>query len=284
METWFFCRTTVHCLRAASPERTAGRYVQWAWCLSFDLFDRFGEIHTNIKNRTDQRSCIRMHCMFCQIFCRKHFHDISKIHHRYFVRTGLDQRNIMTDKSNGNIFFFLEFHDQFNNRLLYRHIQCRSCLIQNQNLRFQSQCTGNGYTLTMTTGHVMGITVCKLSRKLHHLQKPAAGCIHLALLDTVKVQKRLAYDITDLHFRVERRGRVLEHHLNMLTVLTQLLTFQFCNIFSTIQDLSLGRSIQRHQETHECRFTTAGFTYQSQCLSFIEFQVNIIVGNQSTSA
>ena len=150
----------------------------------------------------------------------------------------------MADKTDGNIFFFLKFYNQFNDRLLYRYIQCGSCLIKNQNLRFQSQSTGDGYTLTLSAGHIVRITVCKISRQLYHFQKTAAGCILLTLPDTVKVHKRFAYNITDLHFRVERRGRILKYHLDILTVLTQFFPLQFGNILAAVKDLSLGRSIQ----------------------------------------
>ena len=189
----------------------------------------------------------------------------------------------MTDKTNGNIFFFLKLYDQFYDRLLYGYIQCRSCLIQDQNLRFQSQCTGNCHTLALPTGHVMRITVCKISRKLHHLQKTTAGCILLILPDPVKIQKGFAYNIPDLHLRVKRRSRILEYHLNILSILTQFLSLQFGNILATIKNLSLRRSIQRHQETHKCGFSAARFSYQTQGLSFIKFQIDIIIGYQRPS-
>ena len=221
--------------------------------------------------------------MFCQSLCRQYFHYISKIHDCHFMSTGLNQGNIMADKSDGNIFLFLKLYNQFDDRLLYGHIQSRSCLIQNQNLRFQSKRTGDCHTLTLSAGHIVGITVCEISRQLYHFQKPAAGCILLTFLNPVKVQKGFTYNIPDLHLRVKGRSRVLKYHLNVLAVLTQFLSFELCNILSTVENLSLGRSIQRHQETHEGGFSAAGFSYQSQCLSFIKFQVNIIIGNQSPS-
>ena len=204
-----------------------------------------------------------MNCMLCQILGRQYLHYISKIHHCHLMRAGLDQGNIMADKSDGNILLFLKFYNQFNNRLLYGHIQCRSCLIQNQDLRFQGQSTGNCHTLALSAGHIVGIAVCEISRQLYHFQKTAAGCILFALLNPVKIQKRFAYDIPDLHLRIKGRSRILEYHLNILPILTQFLSLQFGNIFAPIKNFSFRRGVQRHQKAHEGGFSAAGFSYQS---------------------
>ena len=106
----------------------------------------------------------------------------------------------MADKTDGNIFSFLKFYDQFNDRLLYRYIQCGSCLIKNQNLRFQSQSTGDGYIADAVRRTYCADNGLQNLPAALPFQKTAAGCILLTLPDTVKVQKRFAYNITDLHF------------------------------------------------------------------------------------
>ena len=48
-----------------------------------------------------------MHSIFGKLSARKYFHHISQIHDCNLMGTLLDQRNIMTDKSDRNILFSL---------------------------------------------------------------------------------------------------------------------------------------------------------------------------------
>ena len=48
----------------------------------------------------------------------KYFHNITKIHNRNFMSKGLNQPQIMGNKSYGNIFLFLKTYNQFDNGFL----------------------------------------------------------------------------------------------------------------------------------------------------------------------
>ena len=130
-----FLPTNFHTRFTPVLERTAFRYIQRTGCFTFNTFNWFGKIHMDIKNRSHQCLGIRMYCFICKIFPRYHFHHISKIHHCDLMRNTLYKSNIVTDKTNGNIFFSLQLTYQFNNGFLNRYIQCRSCFIQYQNVR-----------------------------------------------------------------------------------------------------------------------------------------------------
>lgn len=70
---------------AASPEGASCRHIQRTGSFSFDFLNRFGEIHSNIKNRANQCPRVGMNCMLCQILCRQYLHYISKIHHCHLM-------------------------------------------------------------------------------------------------------------------------------------------------------------------------------------------------------
>ena len=168
------------------------------------------------------------------------------------------------------IFFsLLKFYDQFNDRLLYRYIQCRSCLIQTSESPVPEPAHGQWQ-------HAVAVrrTYCG-DNGLQNL--PAVlpfpeddGRLHPFQFFLIRLKFiRGSHTISRIFiFGLKEEVRILKYHLNILTVLTQFLSLQFSNIFAAIKNFSFRRSIQRHQESHKSRFSATGFSYQSQ-VSFL---------------
>ena len=146
------------------------------------------------------------------------FHNVSQIHNCYLMCKGSNQRKVMTDKDHADIFLFLQTHKKFNNRLLYRNIQSRSCLIADQNFRFQRKRSCNAYSLSLATAHTMWVTVNKFFRKLYHTKKFFCFCSSLTSFDFFVIHQRLCENISYLHLRIKGRQWVLENHLKILAV------------------------------------------------------------------
>ena len=143
---------------------------------------------------------------------------MSQVHDCDLMRERTDQRQVMADKDHADIFFFLQTYQKLDDRLLYGNIQCRSCFITDQDLRFQRKCSCDTDPLTLSTTHVVRITVYKLFRKFYHAEKFSCFCISFVSFDLFVVHQRLCQNIPDLHLRVKRCHRILEDHLKVLAV------------------------------------------------------------------
>ena len=233
-------------------ERASVRNVQRTWCLTLNTLDLFVLIHMNGKLCSQKCLCIRMERVFRNILPRNYLYNISKIHNCDLMSKRTNQRQVMTDKQHTDILFFLKAHKKLDHGFLYRNIQCRGSLITYQNLRFQRKCTCNTDTLSLTTTHVMGITVYKISRKLYHLQKFSGLGFFFTFFQFPIIDQWLCKNVHNLHFRIKRSKRILEYHLHVLTVQPGFLFGKICKIFSMVKDLTAGRLVKGNDHTDKC--------------------------------
>ena len=69
----------------------------------------------------------------------------------------------------------------------------------------------------------MRVAIRIITRKLHHLQQSFAYCVLFGSLYFLKIQEWFADNVTDCHLRIKGKRRILKHHLDMLTALSELL-------------------------------------------------------------
>lgn len=111
--------------------------------------------------------------------------------------------------------------EQFNHRFLDRHVQGAGGFIADDNLRFQHQGPGDGDTLPLAAGHVIGIPVRKFFRQVHGTQHFFRLIFHVILIDESIIQKGLTDDFLHPLLRVEGSGGILEDHLDMFPSLPE---------------------------------------------------------------
>ena len=156
---------------AAVLERASFRYIQRAWCFTLDTLDFLIRIHMNRKLCAEKCLCIWMYGMLCNILSRNNLDDISQIHNCDLMGKRTNQCQVMADEKHTDILLFLETYQKFDHRFLYGNIQCRSCFITYQNLRFQRKCSGDTDSLSLSTTHVMRIAVHEIPWQFNHFQK-----------------------------------------------------------------------------------------------------------------
>ncbi len=104
----------------------------------------------------------------------RRFHNLPRIHHRYFLRRLGDNAQIMCDQDHRHVVFFLELGNQAQDLRLNGHIQ-RSCgFVREQQLRTTGHGHGDHHTLAHASAQLMGI-VSDASRRFRNadfLQKP----------------------------------------------------------------------------------------------------------------
>ncbi len=97
------------------------------------------------------------------------FHDISQVHNCYPMGKERYQSHIMANEHKGYPTLLLEAAQKLDNSVLYGYVQGTGGLIANDNLRLQSQSSGNGHTLPLAATHIVWITICKFLRQLYQL-------------------------------------------------------------------------------------------------------------------
>ena len=130
----------------------------------------------------------------------------------------------------------------------------------------------------------MRIAILKFSRQLNHFQQLCCFGVYLAVFNQAEVFQRLGEDILNEHLRVESSGRILEHHLDVLSVLTQLFTLRLHQIMAFENSFTAGSRVNTQQSTHQSTLATAGFTDNAQGTAFIGTQVDIVAGSQELTA
>jgi hypothetical protein len=133
-------------------------------------------------------------------------------------------------------------------------------------LRVERQCAGHADALALAAAELVRVARHHLRRQAHGLQQ-AADTLHLLRLAADAVhQQRLAHDLAHRHARVQRRVRVLEHHLHLAPQREQLVALGFGQIAALEQHAAFGGLFQPHQRAAQRALAAARFTHEAQRL------------------
>ena len=208
---------------------------------------------------------------------------LAGVHNHDIIRYFSDDTEIMGDHHNRGTGLLLQLVDQIEDLRLDRHIEGRGRLVTDQELRITAQCHRDHHTLTHTAGKLMRIlieaTLCE--RDLHELQHLDRALLRF-LLRHILVQKQCLDELlSDGEHRIQRGHRLLENHRDLLAAdLTHLILGHLYDIFSIEEDLAtldLTRLLdQSHDGKRGHTLSTAGLTYDTQCLSLLHIEGNII--------
>ena len=269
---------------ATAGKGTSRWQVQRTRDFAFQRLNLFARLEVYLKYSTHKRLGVRMLAVFCNAAVLQPFYYITQVHYRNLMAHQVYQTEVMGNEQIGNIFFFLNAAQQLADFFLYRNVQRAGCLVAHDNLRFKCQSAGNAQTLTLTAGHAVRIAVLEFSRQLNHFQQLCCFGVYLAVFYQAEVFQRLGEDILNKHLRIEGSSRILEHHLDVLSVLTQLFTARFHQIVAFENSFTAGSRVNTQQSTHQCTLTAAGFTDDAQGTAFVCTQVDVIAGSQKLAA
>ena len=100
---------------------------------------------------------------------------------------------------------------------LHRHVERRSRLIADDQLRLHGQRPGNGNTLALAAGEFVRVTLRGSGIEADLLQQGGNRCRLFVSAGDVERAHAFGDDFTDRHARVERGKRVLKNHLHAPT-------------------------------------------------------------------
>src|SRR5438105_8755658 len=88
--------------------------------------------------------------------CRSLLNDPATVHDGDFVSEVSCHGEVMSDEQIRHSQRVLQLHQKIGDLRLYRTIECRKRLIQNQKLGFESQCASDGKPLTLAATQFRG--------------------------------------------------------------------------------------------------------------------------------
>ena len=147
---------------------------------------------------------------------RSHFHDVPEIHHGNAIRDVPDDREIVRDEDVGQAEFLLQILHQVDHLRLNRHIERAHRFVGDDDLRIGRQRARDADALPLPAGELVRIAVRVIRRQADLLEQPAHAVARARPLTMLRVNpQRLLDDPPDRLSRIERRVRILEHHLKV---------------------------------------------------------------------
>ena len=178
------------------------------------------------------------------------------------------------------IIFPLQIFEKVDDLRLDRHIQRGNSFITDDQLWLEDQRPGNSDTLPLTTGKRMGIAAQKGFVQSYLLNDFIHCLFDFPVTIISIVAKRLTDDIKHSHAGIKACVRILEDHLDVLTVFLQLCSFDLQEVndpifFRMEKHLTAGCLNSTDNTTAQCRFSAAGFTDDADGLPTVYSQRNI---------
>ena len=181
----------------------------------------------------------------------------------------------MTDEENRQISFSLDADQQLHNGFLYGNIQCTCCLVTDQNLRLQCQCTCNPDSLTLPPTHICRIAFGKFLRQIDETEQFCC-LVPCTPLEESEVAQRFTDDVLDLHLWIKRCRRILKHHLDIAPHITRFFPTKSRDFLVLKKDLPFRWCMKLHQCAHQRTLSAAALTNNAENISPIDGERHVI--------
>ena len=141
--------------------------------------------------------------------------DLADIHHRHPVADLAHDAEVVGDEEIAEAELRLQAHQQVDHLGLHRHVEGGHRLVGNHQSWVYRQRTCDADPLSLATAECVGIAAHVLGAKPDQPQQLCHPVGALLRVGHTVDQQRFAYDVQQRHSRVERRERILEHHLHL---------------------------------------------------------------------
>src|SRR5690606_3159597 len=134
---------------------------------------------------------------------RSLFYNFTLANDHQLMTEGPDHRQVVADKQITQIVPALQVPQQLDYLALYRAVQCRGRLIQQDQRGFEHQCPGNSHPLALPAGKLVRVAVPAVRVQAHFLQRLDHHLLPLLRgADAVDLQP-FADDLRDRHARTQ---------------------------------------------------------------------------------
>jgi hypothetical protein len=140
-------------------------------------------------------------------------HNSAQVNHCDVICQITYHRQIVRDEQIGGLLLALEIVQQIEDGRLYRHIQRRDRLVEQQQIRLRGEGTGNRHALLLAAAELSWQPPRVGWAELDRSEQAIDMVVHLRRRNVCEADQWPAENVANLEMRVERFVRVLKDHL-----------------------------------------------------------------------
>jgi len=215
--------------------------------LEHDLHPAVGQVGVRDRNRGQQGLGVGVDGPLVELLGRRDLHDLAQVHDRDAVRHVPDHAQVVSDEDVGKVQLVLQVIEQVDHLGADRDVEGGDRLVGDDQLRVQGQRPGHADPLPLAAGELVRIAVDVLRRQADEVEQFAHPALDLVPVPALVDAQGLGEYLADSLARVERRVRVLEHHLQLAPHRAQLAPGQRGDVLALELHRSAGERVQPGQ-------------------------------------
>jgi len=165
---------------------------------------------------------------------------IAQIHNADGIGDMLNNAQVVGDEEIGEVTLFLQFLQQVDDLSLDRNVQSGNRLIAYDELRVESQSTGNAYTLALATGELVGIAILVEWLESAVVHNRVDIILELLWGDKIMLADSFAYNLADRKTGRKAGEGVLIDYLHLGTHCAHFLGGKVINLLTVEENFALG--------------------------------------------
>ena len=251
-------------MRAAFVKGAAAGRIQRAGQLAGDLDFYAALVAVNGRRSRQQGLRIRVQRTLEDMALGTHLDCAAQVHHHQVVGHVLHHRQVVRDKHVSGVELILQVHEQVQHLGLDGYVERRGWLIRHQDLGLQDHGPCNRNPLALATGEHVRIALRKFGAQADavHGLNDLGGAFGGG--ESGVQQQRLGQLVDDFLARVQRRIRILEHHLYLAAHGFALGTGGGTEWLAVHDQRAGGGGFNQCQLSGQGAFAAAGFAHHRQ--------------------
>ncbi len=211
-----------------------------------------------------------------ELCARCELDELAEVHHGDAVAEKLDRSQVVRDEEAAEAHVALEVAQEVEDRCLNRHVERRHGLVRDQHAGLQDQRTCEADTLTLPARQLVGVAIAQLGAEPDRVEDPVDAHAQLASPRDPVQSQGLADDVATAHVRVERRVRVLEHHVQLAAQRPHLAPREVRDVYAAQANLAGRRLRQAHYAVRHRRLTAARFADEPEELAVLQHERHVV--------
>ena len=207
-----------------------------------------------------------------QLAARRQFHELAEVHDGDSVAEELHRREVVRDEQAREAHVALQVAQQIEDRGLHRDVERGHGLVGDQHARLDDQRAREADALSLAAGELVRIAVAQLGAEAHIVEHPLDARVELPASRQAVQPQRLADDVAAAHPRVERRVRVLEHHVQLAPQRAHGAAREVRDVDALQPDLARRRLDQPHHAVRDRRLAAPRLADEPEQLALLQLE------------
>ena len=177
------------------------------------------------RNCGEQSLGVGVLCIGADLLLGASLNDVAKVHNGDLIGDILNNGEVVGNEHIGHTLFSLELLEKVDDLCLDRNVERRNGLIADNELGLDRKRTRDAYSLTLTAGELVRISVVMMGLKAASCHNASYVFGNFGIGNDLMDLNCLAYDRADRHSGRKRRIGILEYELKLGSEGTKVLLF-----------------------------------------------------------